>query len=129
MNRKLSQFVYAILYNVVMFGAAVAGLLLPYPKQSAWGLGFFVLGAAIGSGWGQLIYRLRNGMKLDSPPSHCPSCKTNISPWHNIPIVGWLLLRGKCAACEISIPVRYPLQELAFAVSFAGIGILLSRIN
>ena len=48
--------------------------------------------------------------------SHCPKCKTKIKPWHNIPLLGYLLLRGKCAACQQAISVRYPLVEFATAV-------------
>jgi leader peptidase (prepilin peptidase) / N-methyltransferase len=48
---------------------------------------------------------------LVRPPSACPSCRLPIRPWHNIPVVGWLLLGGKCADCRQPIPVRYPLVE------------------
>ncbi|WP_440053978.1 prepilin peptidase [Pseudoalteromonas sp. T1lg65] len=47
------------------------------------------------------------------PHSHCPSCKTPIKPWQNIPLLSWLWLRGKCASCQASISIRYPLVELA----------------
>ena len=50
---------------------------------------------------------------LARPRSHCPSCNTPIRIRHNIPVFGWLLLRGRCAACGTSIPARYPLVELA----------------
>ncbi|ODR84912.1 prepilin peptidase [Shewanella xiamenensis] len=46
------------------------------------------------------------------PGSACPKCKTSIQPWHNLPILGWLMLRGKCAACSAPISVRYPMIEL-----------------
>lgn len=46
------------------------------------------------------------------PGSACPKCKTAIKPWHNLPIVGWLMLRGKCAACNTAISSRYPIIEL-----------------
>jgi leader peptidase (prepilin peptidase) / N-methyltransferase len=49
---------------------------------------------------------------LSTPRSACPSCKTPIKPWHNVPIVSWLLLRGRCAACQTRISIRYPLVEL-----------------
>ena len=48
---------------------------------------------------------------LVRPRSACPSCRVPIRPWHNIPVVGWLLLGGKCADCRQPIPVRYPLVE------------------
>ena len=46
------------------------------------------------------------------PGSACPKCKTNIKAIHNLPILGWLMLKGKCSACETSISVRYPIVEL-----------------
>ena len=52
-------------------------------------------------------------------PSHCPSCQARIRPWHNVPLVGWLILRGKCADCGWRIPGRYPLVELLGGLLFA----------
>jgi leader peptidase (prepilin peptidase) / N-methyltransferase len=49
---------------------------------------------------------------LVTPASHCPSCGTPIRPWHNVPVFGWLWLRGKCAHCKAPISARYPLVEL-----------------
>ncbi|MGH1379804.1 MAG: prepilin peptidase [Shewanella xiamenensis] len=46
------------------------------------------------------------------PGSACPKCKTAIQPWHNLPVLGWLMLRGKCAACHAPISSRYPIIEL-----------------
>ncbi|MDF0535133.1 A24 family peptidase [Shewanella sp. A32] len=53
------------------------------------------------------------------PGSTCPKCKSAIKPWHNLPIIGWLLLGGKCAACKQPISPRYPLFELLAAVLVA----------
>jgi leader peptidase (prepilin peptidase)/N-methyltransferase len=50
-------------------------------------------------------------ISLLHPGSHCPSCKTPIKPWHNLPVVGWLILRGQCAACRAPISVQYPIVE------------------
>lgn len=50
------------------------------------------------------------------PNSRCPSCNTEIKPWHNVPIAGWLFLGGKCAACGASISSRYPIIEAVTAV-------------
>ncbi len=47
------------------------------------------------------------------PPSRCPACETPIKPWHNIPVFGWLWLRGRCASCGAPISIQYPLVELA----------------
>jgi len=53
---------------------------------------------------------------LSTPRSACPTCKAPITAWQNIPIVSWLILRGRCAACKTKISVRYPLVELATGV-------------
>ncbi len=50
-------------------------------------------------------------ISLMRPGSHCPACKTAIKPWHNLPVLGWLLLRGRCASCGNSISVQYPIVE------------------
>jgi leader peptidase (prepilin peptidase) / N-methyltransferase len=51
-------------------------------------------------------------LSLSTPRSACPTCKAPIKAWQNIPVVSWLLLRGRCAACKAPISVRYPLVEL-----------------
>ncbi|MEA3141957.1 MAG: leader peptidase (prepilin peptidase) / N-methyltransferase [Gammaproteobacteria bacterium] len=53
---------------------------------------------------------------LSTPRSACPACKSPIKAWHNIPVVSWLALRGRCASCKSKISVRYPVVELATAV-------------
>ena len=53
---------------------------------------------------------------LVTPPSRCPSCGAPIRPWQNIPVISWLLLRGRCHGCAAPISVRYPLVELLTAV-------------
>src|SRR5258708_972353 len=52
-------------------------------------------------------------LTLSTPRSACPACKAPIKAWQNIPVMSWLLLRGRCASCKIKISVRYPLIELA----------------
>lgn len=51
-------------------------------------------------------------LNLATPNSHCPKCKAPIKPWHNIPVLGYLILRGKCDTCTQHIPARYPILEL-----------------
>src|SRR5580698_1357602 len=53
---------------------------------------------------------------LSTPRSACPACKAPIKAWQNIPLVSWLLLRGRCAACKTPISIRYPLVERAICV-------------
>uniref|UniRef100_A0A831U755 Prepilin leader peptidase/N-methyltransferase n=1 Tax=Geobacter metallireducens TaxID=28232 RepID=A0A831U755_GEOME len=72
----------------------------------------FLLGAAVGSFLNVCIYRLPAGESVVSPPSRCPACGGRIRPWHNIPILGWLILGGKCRDCGAPISPRYPLVEL-----------------
>ena len=80
-----------------------------------------VLGLAIGSFLNVVIYRVPRDESLLRPGSHCPRCDTPIRARHNVPLLGWLLLRGKCAACAAPISVRYPLVELGTAALFVAV--------
>lgn len=80
-----------------------------------------VLGAAIGSFLNVVIYRVPRHESLLFPPSHCPSCDTPIKARHNVPVVAWLVLRGRCAACRAPISARYPLVEAGTAALFVAI--------
>jgi leader peptidase (prepilin peptidase) / N-methyltransferase len=71
----------------------------------------FVLGAAIGSFLNVVIYRVPAGISLVTPPSRCPYCLTRLKPYENVPILGWLWLRGRCNHCQSPISFRYPLVE------------------
>ncbi len=64
-----------------------------------------------------MIYRVPNELSL-LPSSKCPKCGTGIKPWHNVPILGWLMLGGKCASCKEPIAGRYPAVELLTALLF-----------
>ena len=103
----------------------------------------FVLGLLVGSFLNVVIYRVPEGLNrswkiqakqvLDiplgqgegerfnilMPPSHCPSCKTAIKPWQNIPILSYVLLKGQCKHCQTAISLRYPLVELLTGLVFA----------
>jgi leader peptidase (prepilin peptidase)/N-methyltransferase len=79
-------------------------------------LGAAVLGACVGSFLNVCILRLPNDQSLVRPPSTCPTCRQRIAWRDNIPIVSWLLLRGKCRWCHAPISVQYPLIEAAVAV-------------
>ncbi|HKL82614.1 MAG TPA: prepilin peptidase [Desulfobacter sp.] len=72
----------------------------------------FVFGACIGSFLNVVICRMPEGQSIVSPPSHCPACKHVIPFYFNLPIISFLLLRGKCGFCKAPISIRYPLVEL-----------------
>lgn len=72
----------------------------------------FAWGAAWGSFLNVVIWRLPRGMSLVHPPSACPVCGNRIRAYDNVPILGWLWLRGKCRDCKTPISVRYPAVEL-----------------
>ncbi|MBD2329957.1 A24 family peptidase [Alkalinema sp. FACHB-956] len=76
------------------------------------------LGASIGSFLNVVIYRLPAGLSLIHPPSRCPHCLTPLRKRENLPVIGWLLLRGKCAHCQAPIAARYPLVELITGLLF-----------
>ncbi|MDD9304233.1 MAG: prepilin peptidase [Desulfobacter sp.] len=71
----------------------------------------FIIGACIGSFLNVVIFRLPAKASIISPGSHCPACKKSIPFYLNIPVVSYLLLRGKCRFCKIPISIRYPAIE------------------
>jgi leader peptidase (prepilin peptidase)/N-methyltransferase len=104
----------------------------------------FVLGLLVGSFLNVVIYRLplilerqwqaqcaeldgkevaepTDPFTLASPRSHCPSCKAPVSAMQNIPVISWLVLKGRCAACGTRIPARYPAVELATGLLSAAV--------
>ncbi|HSY15031.1 MAG TPA: prepilin peptidase [Jatrophihabitantaceae bacterium] len=80
-----------------------------------------LFGLVIGSFLNVVIYRLPREESLLFPHSHCPSCRTPIKRRHNIPVLGWLALRGRCASCAVHISVRYPLVEIITAALFVAV--------
>ncbi len=78
----------------------------------------FWLGAAIGSFLNVVVYRVPAGISVMWPPSRCPTCFHQLGMGENIPILGWLLLRGKCRHCRTPISPRYPLIEAITAIIF-----------
>jgi leader peptidase (prepilin peptidase)/N-methyltransferase len=80
-----------------------------------------VLGAILGSFLNVVIHRLPLRESLASPGSRCPSCGTPIAPYDNIPVLSWLLLRGRCRHCGAPITPRYPAVELLTAATFAAV--------
>lgn len=80
-----------------------------------------LFGAVLGSFLNVVIHRLPRGENLATPGSRCPGCGTAIKPWDNVPILSWLLLRGKCRHCGAPISRRYPLVEALTAVLMAAV--------
>jgi leader peptidase (prepilin peptidase) / N-methyltransferase len=80
--------------------------------------GFF--GLTLGSFLNVCAYRWPNDLSVVSPRSRCPSCETQIRWYDNIPVVSWLLLRGKCRDCLEPISIQYPMVELATGLIWAG---------
>jgi len=81
-----------------------------------------VLGLAVGSFLNVVIWRVPRGESIVRPPSHCPACGRPVRPHDNIPVVSWLLLRGRCRDCAAPIPARYPLVELGTGIAFGLVG-------
>ncbi len=79
---------------------------------------FFLFGIVIGSFLNVCISRIPEGLSIVSPGSRCPRCLTPIKPYDNVPILGWLWLRGKCRSCALPISPMYPLIELTTGLLF-----------
>lgn len=87
-------------------------LLASYPALP---IGVALIGACIGSFLNLVAWRLPRGESILQPPSHCPRCGSRLH-WHeNLPVIGWLWLRGRCGHCGSPIAIRYPLVELLTA--------------
>jgi leader peptidase (prepilin peptidase) / N-methyltransferase len=79
-----------------------------------------VLGAVFGSFLNVVVYRLPRHESLVTPASHCPKCAAPVKPYDNVPILSWLLLRGRCRSCGSAISPRYPLVEALTAALCVG---------
>ena len=80
-----------------------------------------LFGALIGSFLNVVIWRVPRGESVVRPASRCPHCGHEIRAWDNIPVLSWLILRGKCRDCGAPISPRYPLVEASVALFFAGV--------
>lgn len=78
----------------------------------------FFLGTCVGSFLNVVVYRMPRGMSIVSPPSACPNCHHRLAFYDNIPVVGWIWLKGKCRYCRCPISIRYPLVELVTGLLF-----------
>lgn len=80
-----------------------------------------VLGLAIGSFLNVVVYRVPRGESVVRPRSRCPQCEAPVRPRDEVPVISWLLLRGRCRDCDHPISVRYPLVEGLTAAVFAAL--------
>lgn len=78
----------------------------------------FAFGACAGSFINVVAWRLPQGMSIVSPPSRCPTCGYRLRWIDNLPVLGYLRLRGRCAACKVHIPIHYLLVELTLGALF-----------
>lgn len=81
------------------------------------------LGGCVGSFLTVVWDRLGTGDGFVFPRSRCPECDREIRWYHNIPVLGWLMLGGRCYDCKSPIPVKHPLIEAIFALAFILIGL------
>lgn len=88
-----------------------------------------VLGLLVGSFLNVVIYRVPRGESVVSPASRCPACGAPVRPQHNIPVAGWIALRGRCADCATPISPRYPLVELASGILFVTVTLRLHTLG
>lgn len=88
----------------------------------------FVLGAVVGSFLNVVIYRVPRRLSIVKPRSACPACATPIAWYDNLPIVSWIVLRGRCRSCRAGISFRYPLVEAAGGV-LAALGVALYGLS
>jgi leader peptidase (prepilin peptidase)/N-methyltransferase len=77
-----------------------------------------ILGLSIGSFLNVLIYRIPLQESIVFPSSHCPKCKVKLKFWHNIPILSYIFLKGKCSFCNSKISIQYPIVEAISALIF-----------
>ncbi len=86
-----------------------------------------ILGLCMGSFYNVVILRSLSGESIVFPPSKCPKCNHKLYPWHNIPVISYIFLRGKCHFCKEKISIQYPIIELLtmilFLISYLKFGI------
>ena len=80
---------------------------------------FSIIGLCLGSFYNVVILRSLTGESIVFPGSKCPKCQNKLKPWHNIPVISYIFLRGKCAYCKEKISIQYPLIELTTMCIFA----------
>lgn len=88
-----------------------------------------LFGLLVGSFLNVVIYRVPLGMSVVRPPSHCPSCDTELKNIDNVPLVSWIALRGRCRYCQAPISPRYPMVELITGLLFAAMAWALGSLD
>lgn len=89
-----------------------------------WASFAFLMGLVVGSFANVCIHRLPRGESVVTPPSRCPGCGSRIPAWDNVPLLSYLLLRGRCRSCGVPISLRYPAVEAANGLLYAGAALL-----
>jgi leader peptidase (prepilin peptidase)/N-methyltransferase len=100
-------------------------LLLPFLESPLWEWSALVLGLVVGSFANVCIHRLPRRESVGRPPSRCPQCGARIRPWDNVPVLSYLVLRGRCRRCRAPISARYPLVEAANGAAWFGLAVLM----
>lgn len=133
----------AVLDTARASGDAIGGGVLPMLAEavdvSAWGgslatletvgrivscLFLFAFGACVGSFLNVVVYRIPAGLSVVTPPSRCPTCGGRLTWRENLPVIGWLMLRGSCRFCRQPISIQYPLIETAVGLLFVALYLL-----
>jgi leader peptidase (prepilin peptidase)/N-methyltransferase len=93
----------------------------PFLQRMLGGIFAFVVGACIGSFVNVCVYRIPLNRSVVSPPSHCAACGAPIPWYYNLPIISWMILRGRAACCGTRIDLRYCLVEIGLAFLFSAV--------
>lgn len=97
----------------------------PFLESPFWEWSALLLGLIIGSFANVCIHRLPRRESVGRPPSSCPRCGARIRPWDNVPVLSYLILRGRCRGCKAPISMRYPLVEAANGAAYFGLAALM----
>lgn len=89
-----------------------------------WEFAAAALGLIVGSFANVCVHRIPLGQSIGFPPSRCPGCGSAIKPWDNIPVLSYLLLRGRCRSCRSPISSRYPLVEASNAFAYCMVAVV-----
>jgi leader peptidase (prepilin peptidase) / N-methyltransferase len=90
---------------------------------------FFTVGCCVGSFLNVCVFRIPRRLSLLRPRSRCPRCLAAIRAYDNVPVLGWLFLRGRCRDCGCAISSRYPLVEFGVGLCFAGVYLAVAAVT